>query len=302
VASTKDKLQTALSEVRSLMLGSQILLGFQYQALFRPRFADLPSSAKTLEAVTFALMLVTLLVLIAPSPFHRLAEHGESTRRQLAYTTAMIRAALVPFALAIGANMTMTVETYLGRVAAILLGVATTGVAAWFWFGLEFMHRKSQRPTDEAKGDETASLKEKVNELLTESRIVMPGAQALLGFQFAAYLTETFEKLPATAKAVHTASLFLIALAMILLMSPAPYHRLAERGENTERFEKIGERFILGALVPLALGLAGDFYVVLEQVSGGPALALAGALALTVGALALWFGVPMAARRSRGIA
>jgi hypothetical protein len=36
MASTKDKVQTALSEVRTLVLGAQILLGFQYQALFTP--------------------------------------------------------------------------------------------------------------------------------------------------------------------------------------------------------------------------------------------------------------------------
>jgi hypothetical protein len=41
MASTKDKVQTALSEVRTLVLGAQILLGFQYQAVFRPRFEEL---------------------------------------------------------------------------------------------------------------------------------------------------------------------------------------------------------------------------------------------------------------------
>jgi len=269
MASTKDKLQTALSEVRSLILGAQILLGFQYQAVFRPRFADLPPFAKALEVATCILMLVTLLLLIAPSPFHRLAENGEATQRQLAYSTAMIRAVLVPFALAIGANVTMTVEVHLGRALAALLGVATTCAAAWFWFGLGTMQRNRQArpPASQGKeGDETLPLKEKVTELLTESRIVLPGVQALLGFQFAAYLTDTFEKLSATAKAVHTISLLLIALTMILLMSPAPYHRLAENGEHTARFETIGERFILCALVPLAFGLAGDFYVVLDKV------------------------------------
>ena len=60
-------------------------------------------------------------------------------------------------------------------------------------------------------------------------------------------------------------------------------------------------RFVLAALVPLALGLAGVFYVVLDKVSENPALALAGALALAVvvGALALWFGVPLIARERK---
>jgi len=99
---------------------------------------------------------------------------------------------------------------------------------------------------------------------------------------------------------VHTASLFLIALSMILLMSPAPYHRLAEDGENTEHFDRVGVRFVLGALVPLGLGLAGDLYVVLEKVSGSSGLALLGALAVVVGALLLWFALPLVARRRSG--
>ena len=74
MASTKDKVQTALSEVRTLVLGAQILLGFQYQAVFRPRFEELPGYTKAFESVAFALMMVTVGCLIAPSSFHRISE------------------------------------------------------------------------------------------------------------------------------------------------------------------------------------------------------------------------------------
>ena len=103
MASTKDKVQTALSEVRTLVLGAQILLGFQYQAVFRPRFEELPGHTKAFKSVAFALMMVTVGCLIAPSSFHRISEGGEATRRQLAYTKGMITSVLVPFVLAIGA-------------------------------------------------------------------------------------------------------------------------------------------------------------------------------------------------------
>jgi uncharacterized protein DUF6328 len=216
----------------------------------------------------------------------------------------MVAVALALFVLAIGANVVMTVNLHLGTSLAVLLGVTTAAIAAWFWFGIALMHR-STRPGNhpsntQEQSDEKVPLKEKINELLTEARIVLPGAQALLGFQFAAYLTEAFEKLSPTAKMVHTASLFLIALSMILLMSPAPYHRLAEDGENTEHFDRVGVRFVLGALVPLGLGLAGDLYVVLEKVSGHSELALLGAVAVVVGAFLLWFALPLVARGRSG--
>jgi hypothetical protein len=293
MASMKDKVRTVLSEVRMLVLGAQILLGFQYQALFRPGFDKLPGYAMALEAATFALILVAIACLIAPTPFHRLSQGGDPTKRQHRYAKSMLLAALVPFALAIGANVVIVMNLYLGGVAAMLLGIATTAVALFFWFGITLMQRKP--PSDEK--DEKASLKEKISELLTEARIILPGAQALLGFQFAAYLTESFEKLPPVSKSVHTGSLLCVALAMILLMTPAPYHRIVEDGDHTERFDRVGVRFVLAALVPLAFGLAGVFYVVLEKVTANPAIGLAGALCVVGGSLALWFGVPLTAKQ-----
>jgi Family of unknown function (DUF6328) len=301
MASTKDKVQTALSEVRTLVLGAQILLGFQYQAVFRPRFEELPGYTKAFESVAFALMMVTVGCLIAPSSFHRISEGGEATRRQLAYTKGMITSALVPFVLAIGATLFIATATYLGTTAALVLGLSTAAVAAFFWFGVERMQRRKRRLHIPGKqGDESVPLGEKIKSLLTEARIVLPGVQALLGFQLAAYLTDAFGKLSATAKAVHTGCLLLLALAMILLITPACYHRLAEDGENTEHFDRVGTAFVLAALPPLALGLAGDFYVVLEKALKSAQLAFFGAVAMVIGAFVLWFGVPLLARRRAG--
>ena len=141
MASTKDKVREVLSEVRTLALGAQILLGFQYQALFRPRFDELPAYAKTLGAVAFGLMVAAIALLIAPSAFHRICERGEATRRQHAYTKAMVRAALVLFVLAIGANVAMALDLHLGAAPAAALGLATAAVAAIFWFGVPLMRR-----------------------------------------------------------------------------------------------------------------------------------------------------------------
>ena len=100
---------------------------------------------------------------------------------------------------------------------------------------------------------------------------------------------------------MNTASLFLLLLAMVLLMMPAPFHQLAERGENTERFERVAARLVLTSLLPLALGIAGDAYVVVAAISGrAGGVALATALACIFVMAALWFGVPLAAGRAFG--
>jgi hypothetical protein len=294
MASLKDKVQKVLSENRTLILGAQILLGFQYHAVFRPKFKDLPGSGKALEVVALALLLVTVLCLIAPSPFHRMAEGGQPTRRQYAYSKLMITVALAPFSLALGANVVIATERVFGQEVAAALGLGATAVALVLWFGVPLMQRKPHQAEEER--EETVPLKEKISELLTEARIVLPGAQALLGFQLAAYLTEGFDTLSTTAKLVHTASLMCIALTMILLMTPAPLHRIGENGENTERFDRMGVALVLASLVPLSLGLGGELYVALDKTLNEPRWAAAGAAVFVALSLVLWFAVPLASR------
>ena len=48
----------------------------------------------------------------------------------------------------------------------------------------------------------------KIEQMLTEARVVLPGAQALFGFQLAIVLTLSFEQLPGPSKIIHAVSIF----------------------------------------------------------------------------------------------
>ena len=129
--------------------------------------------------------------------------------------------------------------------------------------------------------------------------MVLPGAQALFGFQLAIVLTQSFEQLPTVSKLVHAASLCLVALAVMLLMAPAPYHRIVYAGEDTEDVYRVGSALVTGATLPLGLGLAGDVYVVMERISGSFAIGLfAGGLALIL-LIGLWYIYPLAVAGTR---
>jgi hypothetical protein len=52
-------------------------------------------------------------------------------------------------------------------------------------------------------------------------------------------LLEAFDKLPASSKYVHMLSLWLMGQSVILLMTPAAYHRIVDRGEDSERFHRV---------------------------------------------------------------
>ncbi len=117
-------------------------------------------------------------------------------------------------------------------------------------------------------------LDEKIEHLLTEARVALPGAQALLGFQFAIFLADRFDRLPSSLKSLHLASLSFILIATILLMTPAAYHRIMEEGENTERFHRFAGRMLLASLATLALRITGDFFVVVRYVTDSLRFAL----------------------------
>jgi Family of unknown function (DUF6328) len=139
----------------------------------------------------------------------------------------------------------------------------------------------------------------RIEHMLTEARVLIPGAQALLGFQLAVMLTDAFGKMPYLSKVVHVASLSCIALAVILLIAPAAFHRISFRGLNTEPFHRLGSGLIVAAAVPLALGFALDLYVAIgrglesEKIGG-----IAAAFTLLILAV-LWFVQPLVLRATQ---
>ena len=128
--------------------------------------------------------------------------------------------------------------------------------------------------------------------MLTEARVIIPGAQALFGFQLVAMLTTGFERLPEHAKLVHAAALCLIAVNVILLMTPAALHRLSFGGEDSVSFLRIGSAFVIAAPLFLAGGIALEAYVVMQkaEASQGWAAIAAGASFLVL--FGLWYACP----------
>ena len=148
--------------------------------------------------------------------------------------------------------------------------------------------------------DVRTSIDVRVEHMLTEARVLLPGAQALFGFQMAVLLTEAFADLPTSSKFLHAVALCCIATSVILLMAPASFHRITFRGENTESFHRIGSRFVIASAIPLAAGITGDLYVAvtkaLDSAAAGAVLAIATAALLVT----LWFIRPMMHRNSIG--
>jgi hypothetical protein len=97
---------------------------------------------------------------------------------------------------------------------------------------------------------------------------------------------------------VHAASLCAVALAVILLMTPAALHRVAFHGEDDAGFFKIGSALVVAASIPLAAGIAADVAVVFFKVTDSMVDALASGCSALFVLLGVWLAYPVWRRRS----
>jgi hypothetical protein len=309
MAKIKDKVENALNEARMLVLGAQVLIGFQLRSVFEPGFDSLPLPSQLLKMVGLGLMLFALALIISPAAYHRLVEQGEDTQEIHRYTSKLMTWALLPLSFGLGIDFFVATQKVFNWKAGVAAGLFGTLLAASFWYLLEFYMRRErageidaakreEREMSEVK-DEKKKLTDKIKHVLTECRVVLPGSQALLGFQFISILTESFDRLPALSKYIHLASLGLNAVTIVLLITPAAYHRLVEQGEETEHFHRFASKVLIAALVPLALALAGDVYVVVQKVSDSQLVSVVSALVVLAVFWELWFGLTLYRRTQR---
>jgi len=297
MAELKDKVETSLNEARILVLGAQVLLGFQYESVFEPRFEQLTPTAHYLLLGGLALLLFALACFMAPAPFHWLACRGRDFSAAQRFTTQVVGTALLPFGLALSLDLYAAGELLHSTVLGVVAAAITLVVVLSFWYVWELWdargragHPGGRQPMPQPHAVAPSSLSDKIKRVLLEARIVLPGAQALLGFQLVTMYMEDFDKLPSLLKYVHLAGLACIGLSMVLLMTPAAYHRLVEGGEDSERFLRLAGRLLLSSMVFLALGIAADFWAVIEKVSQSRAWGLLGAGGALLVFYGLWFG------------
>jgi hypothetical protein len=294
-----QKVRTALDETRLLILGAQVLFGFQLEAAFQNQFATLPLLSRYLGCAGQILMTISVACLVTPSMLHRIAEQGEDTQRILRLATLWAGISLLPFALSIGLDFYVVFELITGRPGAVAAGFIFFGLAGAFWYGFEFMSKRHEQAAAWSPTPASTPLSTKIENMLREARVILPGAQALLGFQFVVILTKEFAGLEPLSKGLHLAALCCVAFATILLMTPAALHRITYAGEDSEEFLKRGSSFVVTAPFFLGLGIAADLYVVTNVAVQSPGLSVAVGVCAFIMLGILWYGFPFAIRTDK---
>jgi hypothetical protein len=205
---------------------------------------------------------------------------------------------LLLFALGLATDLYVVVAYRFGAATGLFIGLGFGALAVMLWYGTPRLLRKSRKETPPMQEHRT-SLDVRVEQMLTEARVLIPGAQALFGFQLAIMLTDAFGELVESTKNVHVTALCCIVLALILLMAPAAFHRIAYGGENTEAFYRLGSRLIVVAALPLALGITLDFYVAATRAFETRLPAFLTALGIGLVLLFLWGLQPLVLRAHR---
>jgi hypothetical protein len=299
-AAAHRRVKAALDETRLLILGAEVLFGFHLNSVFQPGFPNLAPHARVLHALSFLMMAIVVALLIAPSLQHRLVDDGQSTVRIVQASAWFAALALFPFALALGADLYIVTGYRFGLSTGAIVGIVFTATALFAWYGAEWLGRRPNRREEIMHDEPHTPIDVRVEHMLTEARVLLPGAQALLGFQFAAMFTDAFGGLSEPSKLIHAAGLCCISLTVILLMAPASFHRIAFNGQNTEEFHRLGSTLVVAGAIPLAGGIVCDLYVAVVEALGSPAIGAAIALAGLAALIALWLVHPLLLRAKHG--
>src|ERR1700738_5234910 len=120
----RTKVRHALDEARMLVLGVQVLLGFEMRACFESRFDALPPAERWLKLAGFSVLLGVLGLLLAPAARHRLVERGRDTAAFHRFVQGCMELALLPFALVMGLEFSLAAARMAGPVPTLATGAA----------------------------------------------------------------------------------------------------------------------------------------------------------------------------------
>jgi hypothetical protein len=290
------RLEFAITELRVQMLSTEVLFGFQLQSTFREEFSHLSDVARALDVLALTSLVVTLGALIAAPAQHRIVERGNATRRILEMIGWLSGIALVSWALTFGFDAFIVSEYFLGRTIAMAAGIGAFTVAMGMWFWLPKLLGQPPVTKEELPEHEQPSLREKINQMLREAWVALPGATGLFGFQLIVTSLSDFSLLPIAVQRIHFMATAMVACSIIILITPGQVHRLAYQGRDDSRAHEWGTRLLSSALAPLAIGVSADYYVAVGKIIGYNSPARVAAAVVLLLLLVVWYLIPWAIR------
>lgn len=136
-------------------------------------------------------------------------------------------------------------------------------------------------------------LEKSATHLLEECRMVLPGIQALFGFQLIAVFSDGFRReLTGAEQKMHLVAVVCVVVAIALVMAPAAIHRRREPRSVSAGFLTVSSRLLMLGMVPLALATVLDVYLVAVAAAHDTVIASSAAFVAAVAFIVLWWVMP----------
>lgn len=152
------------------------------------------------------------------------------------------------------------------------------------------MNRESQNNEDEAD--------RKLNELVQELRLVLPGSTVLFAFLLSVPFSTRFDRLSVFDRMIFFAAFLASALALIFLLAEVGYHRVRGKPYDKQVMIKTTSRQAVAGLALIGVSLLACVVLVADFVYGS-VIAVTVTIPVGLGMIGMWFGLPLI-RRWRG--
>jgi hypothetical protein len=129
------------------------------------------------------------------------------------------------------------------------------------------------------------------SDMLSEMRILLPGAQMLSAFLIILPFNEGFGKIVHMEKLLFLATFFLSLTSLVLLSAPAIQHRLMRPLRDRARFKRIATRQIVAGAFSLAVALVLGTDLVISEVFG-PVVGVAMSFIMAALIICVWWVMP----------
>jgi hypothetical protein len=132
-------------------------------------------------------------------------------------------------------------------------------------------------------------------ELLNELRVVLPGAQVLLGFLLTAPFATRFEQTSHFDRGLWFACMLFTTVGALTLMAPSIYHRMRWQDGVKEKAVEVGHQLFLAGTASLGVGMLCAVFLLGDVLFGPPAAILATAVVALV-IVSTWYVLPIRQR------
>ena len=138
------------------------------------------------------------------------------------------------------------------------------------------------------------------SDMLSEMRILLPGAQMLSAFLIILPFNTGFAHINHAEKLLFLATFFLSLTSLVLLSAPAIQHRVMRPLKDRARFKRVATKQIVAGSFALAIALVLGTDLVISEVFGATVgMIMAGIMAALVAVV--WWLMPMYLKRHAGV-